>query len=91
MAFALKPGGRLLILDLLSRKGLVINAFAWVVARLRDGFRRGIAWKLRRAFWRHGRNERYLTLEEVREAALPGARVKEHLLFRYSIIWDKRI
>ena len=91
MALALKPGGRLLILDLLSRKGLVINAFAWVVARLREGFTRGIAWKLRRAFWRHGRNERYLTLEEVRGAALPGARVKEHLLFRYSIIWDKGI
>jgi len=52
---------------------------------------RGVTWKLRRAFWRHGRNERYLTLEEVRQAALPGSRVGEHLLFRYSIVWDKGI
>src|SRR5436190_7017659 len=91
MALALKPGGRLLVLDLLSRKGFVINAVAWVVAQLRGVLMGRIAWKLRRAFWRHGRNERYLTLEEVREAALPGSRVREHLLFRYSIVWDKTI
>ena len=91
MALALEPGGRLLVLDLLERKGLLINSIAWVVARLRDVLMGRIAWKLRRAFWRHGRNERHLTLEEVRGAALPGTRVKEHLLFRYSIIWDKGI
>jgi SAM-dependent methyltransferase len=91
MARALKAGGRLIVLDLLERKGFVINAFAWVVARLRDVLERRIAWKLRRAFWRHGRHERYLTLEEVREAVLPGSRVRERLLFRYSIVWDKAI
>jgi SAM-dependent methyltransferase len=91
MALALAPGGRLIVLDLLARKGLLINAVAWVVARLRDVLLRRVSWKLRREFWRHGRNERYLTLEEVRQAALPGSRVREHLLFRYSIVWDKGI
>ena len=89
MARALKPDGRLLILDLLDRKGVFVNAAAFVAARLRDLVRHRIAWNLRRAYWRHGRNERYLTLDEVRRAVPPGARVREHLLWRYSVIWDR--
>jgi len=88
MALALKPGGRLLVLDLLSRRNPVVNAVALAL-----GFRFTTPWKLRRAYWRHGRNETYLTIGEVERAAreqLPGAHVRAHLLFRYSIVWDKR-
>ncbi|HYU24413.1 MAG TPA: class I SAM-dependent methyltransferase, partial [Thermoanaerobaculia bacterium] len=87
MALALKPGGRLLVLDLLSRRNPVVNAVAFAL-----GFRSTTPWRLRRAYWRHGRNETYLTIGEVERAAreqLPGAHVRAHLLFRYSIIWDK--
>ncbi len=90
MVRALKPGGRLLILDLLDRKGVLVNAAAFIAARLRDLVTHRIAWKLRRAYWRHGRNERYLTLDEVRRAVPPGAHVRAHLLWRYSVIWDKK-
>ncbi|HKS21926.1 MAG TPA: class I SAM-dependent methyltransferase [Thermoanaerobaculia bacterium] len=86
MALSLKPGGRLLVLDVLHRTNPIVNAAALVA-----GFR-FTGWKLRRAFWRHGRNERYLTLGEAAHtasAALPGARVREHLLWRYSIVWDR--
>jgi hypothetical protein len=47
---------------------------------------------VRRAWAEHGRDEIYLTLAEVRslcEDLLPGAIVTKHLLWRYSIIWQK--
>ena len=55
-------------------------------------FRITKSWKLRRAYWRHGRNETYLMIGEVERIArqeLPGATVRAHLLWRYSIVWDK--
>ena len=88
MALALKPGGRLLVLDLLSRRNPVVNAVAFAL-----GLRLTTPWRLRRAYWRHGRNETYLTIGEVERIAreqLTGAHVRAHLLFRYSIVWDKR-
>ena len=87
MARSLKPGGRLLVLDVMTRRNPILNALALVL-----GFR-PTNWKLRQAFWRHGRNETYLTIEEARRiaaAALPGARVDAHLFWRYSIVWDRR-
>ena len=89
MARSLKPGGRLLVLDVMSRPGwrhLPLNALAYAA-----GIRPTVPWKLRQAFWRHGRNETYLTIDEARRiagAALPGARVDAHLFWRYSIVWD---
>lgn len=86
MASSLKAGGRLLALDVMARRNVVVNAVAFAA-----GFR-PTNWKLRQAFWRHGRNETYLTIEEARRVAveaLPGASVRAHLLWRYSIVWDK--
>jgi 2-polyprenyl-3-methyl-5-hydroxy-6-metoxy-1,4-benzoquinol methylase len=97
MALALKPGGTLLVSDLLDRSGwrnLLLNVVAHAVARAREAFVFGgmMPWRLRTAYWRHGRDERYLTLEEVERAAgqeLPGAHVRGHLLWRYTIFWQK--
>jgi SAM-dependent methyltransferase len=97
MARSLKPGGRLVVVDLIDRSGwryALINGVAYLVARTREVMSFGGVkpWKLRMAFWRHGRNETYLTLPEVRRVAeeeLPGAEVRGHLVWRYSIIWDK--
>ena len=88
MARALKPGGRLLVLDLEERRGwrhVVSNGATWLYSLLRTPR------ALRDAFREHGRNETYLTIDEVRRIAgaeLPGARVRPHLLGRYSIAWD---
>lgn len=90
IASALKPGGTLLVIDLLHRsgwRGFFVNAVAWVVS-----LRTTAPWKLRRAYWRHGRNETYLTLDDVERVVreeLPGARVRAHLLWRYSVAWQK--
>lgn len=89
MVLALKPGGRLLVLDLEQRDGwrhVLSNGVTWLNSLLRTPR------ALRRAFREHGRNETYLTIDEVRRIAakaLPGARVQSHFLGRYSIVWDK--
>jgi len=48
---------------------------------------------LREAWLEHGRNDTYLTLTQLRQLrneSLPGARIKRHLLWRYSLVWQKR-
>ena len=48
--------------------------------------------EVRAAWEEHGRDEIYPTVPAVRqvcERVLPGARVRRHLLWRYSIVWRK--
>jgi SAM-dependent methyltransferase len=90
---ALRPGGVLLLLDVLHRpglRGLPRNLLAATVALLRRGGPERPA--LRAAYAAHGRGERYLTMAEVRAlcaAELPGAEVREHLLWRWSAVWRR--
>jgi hypothetical protein len=47
---------------------------------------------LREAWARHGSNETYPSLHEAQTVAnrlLPGARVFNHWLWRYTVVWDK--
>ncbi len=47
---------------------------------------------VREAWAEHGENEAYPTLAQVRQVCtrvLPGARVRRHLLWRYSLVWRK--
>ncbi|HLN97328.1 MAG TPA: class I SAM-dependent methyltransferase [Pyrinomonadaceae bacterium] len=95
---ALKPRGVLLILDLFEPRG----AFDWLLnfpaltvstaLRLihhRRLFQRSEA----RAAWAaHEAHDLYPTMNEVRAICadlLPNAKVKQHLLWRYSIVWHK--
>lgn len=95
MRAALRPGGTLLLLDLLHRpgpRGLPRNLLAGtvhVLRRLRSAAQPGT---LRAAYAAHGRGERYLTMDEARAlcaAELPGAEVREHLLWRWSAVWRR--
>jgi hypothetical protein len=49
--------------------------------------------ELWRAWEEHGAKDRFPTLAEVRdaysEAELPGAKVRRHLLWCYSVVWRK--
>jgi ubiquinone/menaquinone biosynthesis C-methylase UbiE len=98
MAEALRAGGTLIVLDLFQEEGLVdaltslcavpLHAFIRLVktGRLRPPS------EVRRAWLEHGQSDSYLTLSEVRQlctSVLPGARVEQHLLWRYSIVWRK--
>lgn len=95
---SLRPSGVLLVLDL-YQPGNLLNRLMSLVAfpvsialrlintgRVREAAAKRAAWDA------HARHDRYLTLSEVRrvcEAIIPGASVRCHLLWRYSIIWDK--
>ena len=98
MKAALKSGGVLLVLDLFAPEGLV-DAMANIAAmpvsvgkRLIRTGRLKPPRAVRQAWADHGRHDSYLTVNQVRQicaGALPGARIRKHLLWRYSIVWKK--
>jgi hypothetical protein len=48
--------------------------------------------EVRDAWAAHERHDLYLRMREVHalcDDVLPGARIKKHLLWRYSIVWQK--
>ena len=92
----LKPGGVLVIHDVRSKAGigerlrcgwaagLNGDALWWVGQQLRQPR------ALRQAWRDHGAGERYLTMAGVRalyDVELPGARVWQHPLSRYTVVW----
>jgi SAM-dependent methyltransferase len=98
MKGALKVGGVLVVLDLfktvwpadLLAAALAIPASLVVEAvkngRLRQSPAAQAAWD------EHGRHDSYLTMAEIRRSCarlLPGAQVKKHLFWRYSVVWRK--
>jgi ubiquinone/menaquinone biosynthesis C-methylase UbiE len=100
MKQCLKRNGRLLILDLLQNRapaGRLTDALAMPVnlwIRLMKTGRLRPPVEVRKAWDEHGRDEIYPTLAEVRSLCaelLPGASVKKHLLWRYSIVWQKPV
>jgi len=95
---ALKVGGTLLILDLYEQKGLAdffTNVLAvpvhFTLRLIKTGRLRQLS-EAREAWAQHGLHEAYLPLSHIRQVCarvLPGARVRRHLLWRYSIVWKK--
>jgi ubiquinone/menaquinone biosynthesis C-methylase UbiE len=95
---ALRPGGVLLVLDLFEGEGLSDMLRSALAVPLSLGLRLVRSGRLlpprevRRAWAEHGRHDSYLTVARVREVCaemLPGAEVRQHLLWRYSLVWKK--
>jgi len=95
---ALKPGGVLMVLDLYRAEtvGDVLRslaaiplsvAYKWAKAgRVRQSEEARQAWEA------HGANDVYPPVSAVRACCdqfLPGAVVRKHLFWRYSLIWQK--
>lgn len=95
---ALKPGGKLLILDLyepasfgeylMSCIAVPVNIFMSLIktGRLRKSKEEVEAWE------KHSKNDHYMRIGDIKkecEAILPGARVRYHLFWRYSLVWEK--
>ena len=98
MKAALKPGGVLLILDLFEPAGLfdsLSNLLALPLSatlRLIHHGRLLPPREVRDAWTAHGDHDSYPTMKEVHSLCddlLPGAKIKQHLLWRYSIVWEK--
>jgi SAM-dependent methyltransferase len=98
MASALRDGGTLLILDLFQATGgseLLTNLAAvpvnLAIGLLKNGRLREPR-AVREAWAEHGRHDTYLSLDEMRRICrdvLPGAQIRRHLLWRYSLVWRK--
>jgi SAM-dependent methyltransferase len=98
MRAALRVGGTLLILDLFAQDGLSDMLMALLAVPPSLILRTARTGRLRapravRAAWaEHGRHDSLLTLAQVRHVCstvLPGARVRKHLFWRYSVVWRK--
>jgi SAM-dependent methyltransferase len=96
MRDALAPGGVLLVLDIFRAAApgdFAASALAFplnVLLRLAKTGRLRAHPDARRAWEEHGRHDRYPTVAEVRATCaslLPGARVRRHLFWRYSLVW----
>jgi ubiquinone/menaquinone biosynthesis C-methylase UbiE len=95
---ALRPGGVLSVLDLFQPEGpidAVTNILAFGASgtlRLIHNGRLNPPRAVQAAWEAHGRRDSYLRMREVGEVAaqiLPGAKLRRHLFWRYSIIWRK--
>ncbi len=90
----LREGGRLLIIDLVKDDGLadhLLTGVAWAL-RIPERVLGREPRDLRSAWAEHGRGDSYVTLSEATRLcrrALPGARVRRHLFWRYSVVWTK--
>jgi SAM-dependent methyltransferase len=98
MRNALRTGGTLIVLDLFQGQGLSDALTSLLAVPVNAGLKLLKTGRLRepcqvREAWaEHGRHDSYLTLSQVRQvcaAVLPGAEVRKHLLWRYSITWRK--
>ncbi|MEZ4670547.1 MAG: class I SAM-dependent methyltransferase [Anaerolineae bacterium] len=95
---ALAPGGVLATLDLYKEETLgdyLTSIIAIPLDRVMNFKHNGSAPHSieARALWdEHGKHDSYLTLKEIRQVSatiLPGAVVRRHLLYRYSLLWKK--
>jgi len=97
MKRALKPNGALLVLDLFQDNGLsdpsnLLAAPVSIVLRLIKTGRLRSSAEARTAWDEHGKHDSYLTLSQIKNICadiLPGAQIRKHLLWRYSIVWTK--
>jgi len=93
---ALRPGGVFLALDVVDERTLlgVTRSLAAtplnVLGRLVTTGRLRPLPEVRAAWEAHGATDRYPKVADVRRVAaetLPGARVRQHFFWRYSLIW----
>jgi SAM-dependent methyltransferase len=90
----LEDGGTLVIMDLVANAGirdLVLGGAAWLIRGL-ESLGRPRNPELERAWSEHGCGERYETMSRIRRCcrvALPGAKIRRHLFWRYSVVWEE--
>lgn len=104
MGSALRPGGTLLVLDLYkvrSATDLLVGAAGFPTSKAirlaKTGALRGLrrSPEIQQAWEEHYATDVFPTLAELRaacaEAGLRGAKVRRHLLWRYSLVWRKPV
>ncbi|MEL6381955.1 MAG: methyltransferase domain-containing protein [Cyanobacteria bacterium J06626_18] len=97
---ALNPGGRLIILDLLEHESwrdmlneLVAVPLNWLFQALKNSHIQQSP-KAAAAMREHLRTDKYLTISQVQRIytrPLRKAKVRKHLFWRYSVVWEKPV
>jgi len=94
----LKPGGVFVLLDLVASSGMAERMLDVIGLGVSSGLRLIHNGRLqpppevRKAWEQHGKHDHYSTLKQMRALAdeiLPGASVKRHLLWRYTLAYRK--
>lgn len=95
---ALEPGGRLIILDLLEHESwreqlsdFVAVPLNWIFLALKNSHIQQSP-EAAAAMREHLRTDEYLTLSQARRiytSSLRKAKVRKHLFWRYSVVWEK--
>ena len=97
---ALKPNGVLVVMDLVESNSLVermLDVFGFGVSgglRLLHNGRLKPPAEVRAAWEQHGKHDHYATVSQMRALAdeiLPGANVRRHLLWRYSLVFRNTV
>jgi len=94
----LKPGGVLVVLDLYKAatiSDLLISLFAipvnWFLTLIKTGLNPGSK-EIEQAYKKHSGHDDLLPFSLIRNigsTVLPGSRVRRHLLWRYSIVYNR--
>jgi 2-polyprenyl-3-methyl-5-hydroxy-6-metoxy-1,4-benzoquinol methylase len=95
---ALKPGGKLVILDLLEHENLqdklsdfIAVPLNWLLQALKNRHIQQSP-EAAAAMREHLRTDKYLTLSQAQRiytSSLRRAKVRKHLFWRYSVVWEK--
>lgn len=96
---ALKPNGVFVVLDLVQSDSLVermcdvVGVGVSTGLRLLHNGRLQPPREVRKAWEQHGKHDSYLTMRQVRALAdvLPGSKVTRCLLWRYMLVYRKRL
>jgi ubiquinone/menaquinone biosynthesis C-methylase UbiE len=98
MKDSLKPRGVLVVLDLVESNNLMermVDVIALGVSGslrlIHNGRLKPLA-EVRKAWEQHGKHDSYATVRDMRALAdevLPGSSVRRHLLWRYSLVYQK--
>lgn len=95
---SLKPRGVMVVLDLVQSSSVVERMLDVVGLGVSSGLRLIHNGRLqpppevRKAWEQHGKHDHYKTIEQVRALAdeiMPGSSVKRHLLWRYTLVYQK--
>jgi ubiquinone/menaquinone biosynthesis C-methylase UbiE len=98
MKDALKPGGVLVVLDLAKSNSLVERMLDVIALGVSGGLRLIHNGRLRppsevrKAWEQHGKHDSYSTVSDMHALAneiLPGSSVRRHLLWRYTLVYQK--
>lgn len=98
IAFALKSGGRVIVLDMLGAEGAIDYVLGAVSIPLRimmqiiKNHRINQPVHIRKAWEEHGKAEVYTGMSDLRKACrgfFPQALIRRYLFWRYSLVWTK--